>query len=84
MLPFTVEDERWFKDELARLDTPEGRREVLEDEMSAPVMHLDPDLSAMRAISDNALWRRQAERNAEKRIAALKLSLLTELAKVPR
>ncbi len=84
MLPFTVEDERWFRDELARLDTPEGRREILEEELSAPVMPLDRDLGAMRAIHNSALWRAQAERNAEKRIAALKLSLLTELAKVPR
>jgi hypothetical protein len=84
MLPFTVDDVRWFEDELARLDTPEGRREIYEEEYASPRLVLDPDLAVMRSLSDGSLWQRQVERNVSRRIDALRQSLRDELAKVKR
>jgi hypothetical protein len=84
MFPFTVEDERWFRDELAKLDTPEGRREIYEEEYASPRLALDPDLASLKSWSDGALWTRQVERNVSRRIEALRQSLLDELAKVTR
>ena len=84
MLLWTVEDVRWFEDELARLDTPEGRREIYEEEYASPRLVLDPDLAALKSWSDGSLWTRQVERNVSRRVEALRQSLLDELEKVKR